>query len=809
MSGGGDIPYDAVIMLALFLMAQWYAARLAAVVKLPTIAFEIGIGCLFGPHGLDLIPDFSHTFSPLRLLGLIGVGLVIFESGMHLDIQKVANWDIGPHVVAVACMGTLFPIILGMLFMNALGADIYPAGLAAGFALAPTSVGISLTLLGRAKQLNSRNGQIIMSAAFLDDIFSIICLVVLTNLGHGSLEPVNHIVLPLIFSFGFVGLGAVGSIYMPLLTPVLFDDTMPAVQALLVPNRSMPAADEMQLFLMICLYLGCSFVGDLIGSALLGGFVAGMLFANVPRSHLVWDKQFKRINRWLLRIFFSCTVAFSININDLISVDAFWKGLIIGLVPCLLSKGMSGYFTGPGRWVVGVAMMARGEFAYLVAEAAHDLEFLSGAQYAVVVWALLWATLIAPFAFDKVLKAFVVAEFKEGGSERSKRIGGTRYSGEVDFIIHFFGLRRPGMVRDVTEGLFSMGFDVKKSLTENGATFGMGTFEVYPRQAVTLKNKYGEEILADPASLRQQQKFKMATDLTDDKLDEIAHHLKEIMDDENAQITFESSLRSGDSSASRMLEIQVLGKGHRSTLDRVSRVLEDECELVIVQCMAVDTDNYDLSKEYSVFYCTKPEPEDTTAVPAAAGAGSGTGGSTKGKSLARVDSVMKQISPKDLELEMVGGTNAIAVPKGAGSDDASALKQFRAASTTMMKDAGGAVSAMDADISSVKAKINALFAELDLLKCEVLVRSIHEDAVVYIGETHKEFQFQPDNTFDFDDNSAENSVIQVPRMMTGSKIEIIRKVSGANIIADRKLTFDPTDFARLQAMKKKKGSNNV
>jgi Kef-type K+ transport system membrane component KefB len=107
-------------------MAQWYSARMASIVKLPTIPFEIGIGLLFGPHGLDAIPKFSHDYTPLRLLGFIGVGLVIFESGMHLDIKKVFNWDIGPHVFVVACLGTFLPIGLGMGFMAALGSDIYP-----------------------------------------------------------------------------------------------------------------------------------------------------------------------------------------------------------------------------------------------------------------------------------------------------------------------------------------------------------------------------------------------------------------------------------------------------------------------------------------------------------------------------------------------------------------------------------------------------------------------------------------------------------------------------------------------------------
>ena len=125
MSGGG-VSYEAIVMLALFFMAQWYAARFAYVVNLPTIPFEIGAGLIFGPHGFDLIPEFSHDYSPLQLLGFIGVGLVIFESGMHLNIQKVANWEIGPHVVVVGCLGTLFPILLGIGFMRALGSDAYP-----------------------------------------------------------------------------------------------------------------------------------------------------------------------------------------------------------------------------------------------------------------------------------------------------------------------------------------------------------------------------------------------------------------------------------------------------------------------------------------------------------------------------------------------------------------------------------------------------------------------------------------------------------------------------------------------------------
>jgi len=93
MSGGG-IPYDEILLLALFLALQWYGGRIAKAFKCPTIPVEIGIGLIFGEDGFDLIYEFSHNYSPLQLLGFIGVSLVIFESGMHLNLERVMSWDL-------------------------------------------------------------------------------------------------------------------------------------------------------------------------------------------------------------------------------------------------------------------------------------------------------------------------------------------------------------------------------------------------------------------------------------------------------------------------------------------------------------------------------------------------------------------------------------------------------------------------------------------------------------------------------------------------------------------------------------------
>lgn len=765
---GGDISYEAIIMLALFLVAQWYAARIFLALKLPTIPIEIGVGMLFGPHGLDLIPKFSHNYSPLRLLGFLGVGIVIFESGMHLSIKKVFNWSIGPHVLVVATLGTLLPIVAGLGIFTALGFDAYPSGLAAGFSLAPTSVGISLTLLSRAKQLNSRMGQIIMSAAFLDDIFSIICLVVMINLAGGDLHVANHVIIPLVSAFAFVTAGAVGSVFLPMVFPRILDGTAMVLSRFEVSSRSMTFVDEIHMFYLILSYWFFSWIGDMIGSALLGCFVAGMLFATVPRSHQIWEKQFKRITRWLLRLFFTCTVAFSINISQLFTASSFLKGMAMAVLPCLLTKVMSAVFVGPERFVVGIAMMARGEFAYLVAEEAHGLEMLSDSEYAIVIWALLWATVVAPMSFDKVLKKFINDEYARKGTTRASRIGGDAFSGESSFVIRYFGKNQLGMVREMIESLHVLGFDVKRSVTENNGHFGMGTFEVYPRLALAYQNKYGDTITL-AKNERAHKKYMMATDLSDEKLDEVAKYLNETLADPHSQIVFEPSSKEGE--FLRIVEIEIFGTKYRTVQDDISIALINDCNLDIERMVEVEPSPGEEAEghEYTVYYCRKHVENgatgaETGGLPSPASAGklaSGsitpTGGGRRPSTPEAVQSDGKprplsvtpeppslklshaqmaakgaRLSmPKEIPVKSPGSGKAILGSSGASAEDPVAAAAACVAGD-ISKSADGDPSAVSAeDCLAIRAIIRGVYNEKNLTGCDCLVRAIHETAVVY------------------------------------------------------------------------------
>merc|ERR1719261_622379 len=105
---------------------------------------------------------------------------MIFERGMHFDFEQAKT--VGPWGCAVAVCGTLLPLVSGCALAVAFGFK-FKEGLSAGVALAPTSVGIALKLLHEAHALQLYFGQAVMTAAFVDDVLSLVLFNVLFSVG--------------------------------------------------------------------------------------------------------------------------------------------------------------------------------------------------------------------------------------------------------------------------------------------------------------------------------------------------------------------------------------------------------------------------------------------------------------------------------------------------------------------------------------------------------------------------------------------------------------------------------------------------
>uniref|UniRef100_A0A7S4SWC8 Cation/H+ exchanger transmembrane domain-containing protein n=1 Tax=Alexandrium monilatum TaxID=311494 RepID=A0A7S4SWC8_9DINO len=363
-------------------------------------------------HDCGLTPDV------FTLIGHAGVALMIFESGMHFDFEKAKT--VGLPACCVAVLGTILPLIFGSVLMVIFGRPFFPHGISAGTALAPTSVGIALRLLGEAGVLQHDFGQAIITAAFVDDILSLVLFNILFSLG-GDFDMFKTVWAPIIgISFMLIAMyGAVhfwpkviDGMIMPQ-APERRDGTQTGVR------RFQLERDELLFLLQIILLVAYSMITHLLGTHLWGCFIAGMSFACLSpphHAHHVWVKQTKRMTTWMIRIFFSCTVAFSIPVMKLLSISAFWKGSILGIVACVLTKVCCAPFMGPPRWVIGWAMVGRAEFAYLIAQMALAGNMLDEESFSIVIWALLYATVFAPFVFRYLLNQYVKAQGLQGNA---------------------------------------------------------------------------------------------------------------------------------------------------------------------------------------------------------------------------------------------------------------------------------------------------------------------------------------------------------------------------------------------------------
>eukprot|EP00605_Chrysophyceae_sp_TOSAG23-4_P000400 GSChrysophyteH1.ASY1.ANO1.456.1 assembled CDS len=523
--------------LTAFIAAQWLMGRLFRFFGGPSILAEMITGIILGPEVLNFVPyaiedPITKAPSILALVGNVGVALMIFESGMHLNFDKVKV--VGNKAFVIACI---------------VGFDIFPDSMAIGIALAPTSVGISLKMLGEAKFLNSIPGQTIITSAFIDDIFSLVMLVIMVNIAKGDVTA-GSILIPLVSSFALVGFGAAASIKVMPKLKTYIDRVKESRGASIQPR------DEVHITLMAIFFVFFGWVGSIIGSHLLGTFVAGMLFTKVPRSGLVWERQTKRVVTWMMRLFFSSSIAFSIPVSVMFTVEAFWKGLILAIVPCIGGKLLSGIFSGNMKWLVGWAMVARGEFAYLVAQTAKDevckscddpqSMLLSKKGYSSLVWALLWSTVMAPLCFKYVLTLFMS---NRGRLTRSASIGGGLKSQVGQrFIMNIVGQHHSGILHEVMTVLHACSLDVLEARAESDGLIDVDKFVVVPR---------------------------MGGDFDDEKLHEIAARVKEAINDNESQVVFEPVNLDADLEAVGVLQIRMIGDHHPDILHEVFDLLAE------------------------------------------------------------------------------------------------------------------------------------------------------------------------------------------------------------------------------------------
>ncbi len=150
----------------------------------PSVLGELLAGVILGPSALGLVPLSEGVF----LLSEIGVVLLLFEVGLETNLDELIR--VGGPALAVALVGMLLPFAGGYAVTAALGYETLTA-IFVGAALTATSIGITARILSELGALKTREGQIILGAAVVDDVLGLIILAIVSKVAEsGALEVV-------------------------------------------------------------------------------------------------------------------------------------------------------------------------------------------------------------------------------------------------------------------------------------------------------------------------------------------------------------------------------------------------------------------------------------------------------------------------------------------------------------------------------------------------------------------------------------------------------------------------------------------
>ncbi len=185
-----DLPLLVLVLAALLIAAKLLGA-LAQRVGQPAVLGELIAGVILGGSVFGLLDPTEPVIGTLSELGVL---VLLFQIGLNTNLRSMAN--VAGTATIVALVGVIVPFALGYFAASSvLGFDRIPA-LVCGATLTATSIGISARVLADLGQLDTREGQVVLGAAVLDDIVGLMVLSVVTSIVLGGSLSLSTISIP-------------------------------------------------------------------------------------------------------------------------------------------------------------------------------------------------------------------------------------------------------------------------------------------------------------------------------------------------------------------------------------------------------------------------------------------------------------------------------------------------------------------------------------------------------------------------------------------------------------------------------------
>jgi Kef-type K+ transport system membrane component KefB len=234
---------------------------------------EIVLGIVIGPSGLGWVtPDL-----PVSILALIGLGFLLFLSGLELDLERLRG-----RILRLTSIGFAVSLAIAIILGLALHAGGFVnSPLFVAIVLSATSVGVIVPVLKDSGNISSSFGQLVIAAASIAEFGSIVLLSLFFS-SNGSTSTAGTLVL--LGGFGlvvlFVGLAIAGVEHSMSLVGVL--------------QRLQDTTAQIRVRAAFVLLIGFAALAERVGfEQILGAFAAGALISLVDRDEAMTHPEFR------------------------------------------------------------------------------------------------------------------------------------------------------------------------------------------------------------------------------------------------------------------------------------------------------------------------------------------------------------------------------------------------------------------------------------------------------------------------------------------------------------------------------------
>lgn len=348
MTTSADVGFLLDLGLAVF--AALGFSYIFSKIKQPVVVGQLVAGIIIGPFGLGLI----QNLNTINLLASLGIILLLFTVGLELDPLEIKK--IGPD-----------SFILAIVELTVTFVTVTLAGLAVGLAqieaifvaavVATTSTAIMSKILLETKGLRAKDSQTVITASVIEDFATVFLLLLLPGLAAASnqvppmdiafLAMKGALLVGIIFFFGWR------------IAPIVIERISKADQ------------EYKETAFLLALSFGFAFalISSFLGfSPAVGAFLMGLMIRG-PQAQFVKDKVGPIKDLFI--------VLFFVSMGTLINVGALFTltlpiiallatAIIAKFLGCWAGARLAGEKTEAP--MIGLSMLPRGEFSFIVAQ---------------------------------------------------------------------------------------------------------------------------------------------------------------------------------------------------------------------------------------------------------------------------------------------------------------------------------------------------------------------------------------------------------------------------------------------------------